>query len=547
VIAAGTIYTYSFPGLFWLAGAAAVYPALELVRGAAGAGSATFSGLPATSRRRDNPRGRWGGYRLPLLAGASALVVLAVLTAPEWTRMVDFSNFRAFRHSALSSGLGNLRHQVSPLEGLGIWPASDFRLSAADATAPAAAFYLGALLAAAALVLGLPSWIRRHGLAVPSALIAAAGIYIGARIFGTVYTSAKALAIAAPLVTLIALGGLLDPGRFRLGRATTAWRIPLAVVVALGILASSFLVLRQAPIGPTDHAAELAELRPLLHGKDVLFLGRDNFIAYELRGARPFTAVRNFYDPNYVKPDLRLADVFQKFDFDSVRPRTLNRFPYVITTRAAYASGPPPSFSPVARTQTFQLWKRTGPMGPRHTLDEGASPGATLDCATKAGRRVSRNGGTATIFGKVPVTGARWSPSATVQSGAPVTQTLRVPAGRWEVSIQYDATRPVRITAPGFGASLPGNLDYRGSVPFYPAGTLKVGKPGPVIFIVSVERPPLAGRLLGAKSEAHLGAIALSPSGRSGPHPGPGEAEIVVPLSGACGRYVDWYRRAPRP
>ena len=50
----------------------------------------------------------------------------------------------------------------------------------------------------------------------------------------------------------------------------------------------------------------------------MLFLGRDNFVAYELRGARPFTAVRNYYDPNYVKPDLRLKDVFRKFDFDSV-------------------------------------------------------------------------------------------------------------------------------------------------------------------------------------------------------------------------------------
>ena len=34
----------------------------------------------------------------------------------------------------------------------------------------------------------------------------------------------------------------------------------------------------------------------------MLFLGRDNFIAYELRGSRPFTAVRNYYDPNYVRP-----------------------------------------------------------------------------------------------------------------------------------------------------------------------------------------------------------------------------------------------------
>src|SRR5207247_234924 len=36
VIAAGAVYTYSFPGLFWLAGTAAIYVALALIRGSPG-------------------------------------------------------------------------------------------------------------------------------------------------------------------------------------------------------------------------------------------------------------------------------------------------------------------------------------------------------------------------------------------------------------------------------------------------------------------------------------------------------------------------------
>ncbi len=84
--------------------------------------------------------------------------------------------------------------------------------------------------------------------------------------------------------------------------------------------------------------------------------------------------MRNYYDPNYVKPNLRLKDVFQKFDFDSVTPATLARFPFVITTRAAYASGPPPAFRPLRRTSDFVLWKRIGPVGARRTLAEGAGP-----------------------------------------------------------------------------------------------------------------------------------------------------------------------------
>jgi hypothetical protein len=512
MIAAGAVYAYSFPGLFWLIGTAAIY-------------------LLAASRGR-------GSYSISVKTSATwavAGIVTLILIAPDLGRIVDFTSFRAFKSATISGGLGNLRHQVSPLEALGIWPASDFRLSASDASGPAAAFYLGALVAAAALAFGLGRWVRRHGPAVPAALATAIVVYVGARLLGTVYTSAKALAIAAPLVTLIAFGGLLlrDAG---VGRRL------LAAALAAGIALSSFVVLRQAPVGPPNHADQLAELRPLIQGQDVLFLGRDNFVAYELRGARPVTAVRNYYDPNYAKPNLHLEDVFRKFDFDSVTARTLGRFPYVITTRAAYASGPPPSFRPVRLTPDFVLWKRTGPVGPRRTLAEGADPGAILDCAGHAGRRRAEAAGSATVFSAPPVVGGLWAPGPTAEDGSPVAQALTLPPGRWAISIQYDATRPLNVSAPGMDATLPANLDYRGSLPYYPVGELRVRRRGPVKFTVSVDRPPLFGRLLGTKSEAHLGAIAASPAGAAGPIPG--AAEQRTPIGRACGRYLDWYRPA---
>ncbi len=558
VIAAGAVYTYSFPGLFWLAAAAAIYVVIGLL--------ARRAAAPATA-------GLW--------AASAVIGVVALLTAPEWTRMVDFGDFRAFRTSNLSGGLGNLRHHLSPLEALGIWPTSEFRLAASDSSHPAA-FYAGAAVAVAALMVAIPRFVRRYGAAVPAALGAAVLGYAGARLFGTVYTSAKALAIAAPLIALIAFGGLLGPdgstrrrwfatSRARSGRApglvssptrhpgsletsrarsrrapglvSSAGRRPgslagaLALVLAAGMAVSSFLVLRQAPVGPTSHADQLAELRPLVQGKKVLFLGRDNFISYELRGVRPYTAVRNYYDPNYVKPDLRLRDVFRKFDFDSVTPATLDRFPFVITTRAGYASGPPPTFMPVRKTPDFVLWKRTGPAGPRRVLDEGDHPGVTLDCS--GGRRRLPGRGEATVFAKTPVVGGTWSPGPTVDAGSPVTQTLELPAGSWEISIQYDATQPLLVSAPGFSAKLPANLDYRGSVPYFPVGRLVVRHASPVRFTVAVQSPPFLGRVLGTKAEAHLGAIAASPAGTGGPMPG--EAERRLRLARACGRYVDWF------
>jgi hypothetical protein len=529
VIAAGAVYAYSFPGLFWLLGAAAIYVLVARIRGA----------RPAVPIRETRPATAW--------VGAVVVGVLVLLIAPELGRIVDFTGFRAFGDATISSGLGNLRHQLSPLEALGIWPASDFRLSASAASAPAPAFYLGALVAAVALAAGLPRWIRRHGEALPAALAAGIVIYLGALVFGTVYTSAKALAIAAPLITLISLGGLLGRERSQHDSqpegGTLLWRPGLALALAAGIALSSFLVLRQAPVAPQDHANQLAELRPLVQGRKVLFLGRDNFIVYELRGSRPFTAVRNYYDPNYVRPNLRLEDVFQKFDFDSVTPATLGRFPFVITTRAAYASGPPPAFEPLRETSDFVLWKRAGPVGERRTLGEGDRPGEPLDCSSSHGRRLSRGGGTATVFTASPVIGGTWSPSATVESGSVTSQVLTLPRGRWLISIQYDSTRALRIRAPGMDATLPGNLDYRGSVPFHAAGQLSVRRRGPVRFTVSVERPPLAGRLLGAYAVAHVGTIAASPAAGDRPNgPIPGAGERRIPLRRACDRYLDWFR-----
>ena len=94
------------------------------------------AGTARTVRSRD--ASVLGGAPGGPLAIAVAVVVLLVLTAPELGRLIDFTDFRAFSRPTISGGLGNLRHQLSPLEALGIWPASDFRLSASAASVPAA-------------------------------------------------------------------------------------------------------------------------------------------------------------------------------------------------------------------------------------------------------------------------------------------------------------------------------------------------------------------------------------------------------------------------
>ena len=524
-VAAGMIYVYSFPGLAWLAAALAVWAAAELWRRRDRGLAAVGRGLAAAAAP----------------AAIAGLAASAVLTLPDAGRIADFADFRALDPDrANEGGLGNLRGHLSPLEALGVWPTSEFRLPAGAGALPAVAFYAGALLAAAGLAVGVVRWARLRGVAIPAALAGAAAVYAGARGFGTVYTSAKALAIAAPLIALVSLGGLLSPG----GEARRAVpRALLATAIGLAMAASSFLVLRQAPVGPETHLDELGEIRPLVAGEDLLFLGRDNFVLYGLRGSRPFTHVRNFYDPFSVRPNEALDDVQAKFDFDSVDGPTLARFPYVLTTRAAYASGPPPGYEAIAETASYVLWSRGGEPAGREPVEDDADPGATLACrdfGPLRGRRAAR-------LDPRPVAAAAWTPAAEVEDGSPATVELDLPPGAWELSIQYDATAPLRLRAAGLEAELPGNLDYRGAVPFWPAGRIDDHPGGRLRIEASVAPPPLAGRLLGARTVAHLGTIAATPAGSGYGRPAatatppfPGSSAVLGAARRACGEYGDW-------
>jgi hypothetical protein len=438
-----------------------------------------------------------------------AVAVLVLANLPELARIMRFAGFQAFDPG--TDGLGNLAHPLSPLEALGIWPTSDFRVSPADAGAPALLFYLGAALGAAVVAIGIRrAWMERSS-GVLGALGCAVAIYVGSAATVTAYASAKALAVCAPILMLVALRPFTGSGREagRSGVVTSA----LTVLFVCAALLSSMIVLRQAAVGPDDHRDELGELRPLLEGEDVLFLGRDNFVLYGLRGSRPFTHVLNYYDPYFVRPNPRLRDAGLKFDFDSVSPKTLGGFPYVITSRAAYASGPPPAFEPIRETESYVLWERRGAVGPRRTLAEGAQPGAILRCN-------SRRQGVASVMSPVPV-----------ETGVGDGMELNLSPGRWKLSLQYDATRPVRVQAPGLDVTLPANLDFRGPGPYWPAGTMTVDERGPVEVATTVADPPLLGRLLGAESAAHVGAIAATPAAGT----------RRIPLERACGEYVDWY------
>src|SRR4029077_9522413 len=123
--------------------------------------------------------------------------------------------------------------------------------------------------------------------------------YLAALAVGTPYTQAKALAIAAPLLMLITLRGLVSAdaiegeesavpeggaGRWppRMLRPFVPVAVPLLTVAFVAAAAfSTLLPLRQAAVGPDYHLQEMLQMRPIVDGQNVLFLGRDNFVSWE--------------------------------------------------------------------------------------------------------------------------------------------------------------------------------------------------------------------------------------------------------------------------
>ncbi|HEY6732038.1 MAG TPA: hypothetical protein VI039_13565 [Solirubrobacterales bacterium] len=274
LIAAGSLYSYSFPSLVWLG------PAFVL--------------WLIVCRPSMRPLGL-------------ASIVFAVLVLPELGRMIDFQQFETFDPNG--PGLGNLFGQISPFEALGIWPSGDFRLSPGDGAVPALGYYLGVAFAFILFAYGVVWLWRRRESAILAGLGAAGLAYAAARLGGTPYTAAKAIEIGAPLVALAILLPLFTASAGRvfvdIGGKVTPPRARLAAgvfVLAAGVC--SLLALANAPVGPTSYTSKLSEYRKLVGEGPTLVIASpqlledehgEPFLAWELRGGR--VCIKSSDDP----------------------------------------------------------------------------------------------------------------------------------------------------------------------------------------------------------------------------------------------------------
>jgi hypothetical protein len=541
-IAGGIFFSYSFAGIAWPVAALALW-------------SLTLPEVRAALRPR---------ALLRFLLRPLTLVALVVLVGIAVAVTVGPFGFAGSFNKVASS---NTYGPVSPIEALGIWPAANYRLDAAGG--PHLPVLAGAI-AVLALLVGVAWWVRRREATIPIALGAGAFLYLASLPTSGDYSQAKALIIIAPLAMLVAIrplleefprlrsrgGGSAGPSPLLSGGPPSpapptlriAWAV-LAVVFIAGAVYSSFLALRDAPVGPPGHGAELEAFLPIVHGQPVLYAGQDRYAAYDLLGADTHVPLVEFPDdtvsPNPEKP-FDTGDAYSPIDFDSFSRGTLDRFPYVITSRAAWNSQAPPNFRRVAATPSYVLWKQTGPTPERrNVLLEGTEAGALATCASPEIRVLFANPGRASLFPGAAI-GHKdsWDQGSVLGTGAETSQSLRLPAGSWNLSIQYFSPFGLTLSAPGFHEDLkaaldgqrPNTISLGNNGQLWPAGRYE-SNGGEVRFTLSTADAGWLQSLTGYDGKAYVGELIAIPAK---PH-------RIVPLSRACNHWLDWYEAEEAP
>jgi Ca2+/Na+ antiporter len=541
-LTSGIFFSYSFAGVAWPVAILALW-------------SLTLPAVRAALRPRSLLRFLLRPLTLLALVVLAGLAVLVTAVGP-------FGFGGAFNKVAASNTYG----PVSPLEALGIWPTSNYRL---DAEGSVRLPGLAGTISVLALLVGVAWWTSRRELTIPIALGASALLYLASLPTSGDYSQAKALIIMAPLAMLLMVRPLLEefPRFGRRGRGSAgpspllsagppppapplriAWAV-LAVAFIGGATYSSFLVLRDAPVGPPGHGAELRAFLPKLHGQPVLYAGQDRFAAYELMGADTHVPLVEFPDdavsPNSEKP-FDTGDAYSPIDFDSFSRGTLDRFPYVVTSRGAWNSQAPPNFKRIDSTDSFVLWERTGESPEdRRVLLEGTEAAALAGCAAPEIRILLASPGRAGLFPDA-VIGHKddWSEGSLLETGSQTSQSLRLPAGAWNLSIQYFSPFDLTLSAPGFSEELkaaldgqrPNTISLGNSGQFWPAGRYE-SKGGQVRFTLSAAEATALQDLTGYDGKASIGQLVAVPA----------EPHRTVPLSQACDQWIDWYESPEAP
>ena len=376
LLAAASLFTFSLPGLAWFA------LALPIVAGAGGA-RRQAAGRPAARRRGDRPppARRRRGRRRP--AGDR--------------RRRDRAGDRLRRADQRGAGVGGPPRLADlPRRGArdlarGRLPAGPRGRGGGDPGDAARHWSRWAL--------GVWALVRGRDTALLATLAAAAVVYVGARLVAEIHVEAKALAVMAPLVTLIALRALLVPSHAGEDRRLALGRHVLGGVFALGARGVDLprAARRAGRLRPARRGPRAP--RRANRGRDGRLPRASTASAPTGCAARSCAAPAATCRPRSRRARRRCGSRARRWTSTRSAPYKLDQFDYAITTERRLP------VDPAAEPGARRRGRRLRPLGANRARRPAAgcstprgrgpgNPGAILDC--QLDRRLADRPGEAT-------------------------------------------------------------------------------------------------------------------------------------------------------
>jgi hypothetical protein len=397
-----------------------------------------------------------------LLMGATGAAALLVCAWPTWSKLPGA--FEAAQAIATTGNPGNLHRPLRVVQALGTWLGGTYIVEPSGA-----AFYLTyAFIALALAALAIGAWRLLKSERVLAAWIALMlVVWFALTQSASTWADAKALMLTSPVVLLLSWAGVaaVRDSRWR------AAALPLALVLAAGVLISDALQYHASNLAPTARYRELASLNGTYAGRGpTLFTDYDEYALYELRDL-------DVGGPDFIYPPPKLDEVVPHngypVDLDRVSPAALAAYPLIIARRDPQASRPPSAYRLRWQGTYYQLWERRAG-APTALARTGLANAHPISCASVgsvagaglAWARAHKSGGPQSVrlvaanspeVVGVPVARsrhtARWSAGRVglLMSGAGSLETrFRVPhAGAWDVWLEGELMPAASIALDG--------------------------------------------------------------------------------------------------
>jgi hypothetical protein len=501
-------------------------------------------------------RGRGRGFssvrRLGTMLVGGALVLL-LGAWPTWRNLSG--SVTVAQGIASTSNPGNLHSPLRPAQLLGVWLGGSYKILPTGLGLTLTSVFVALVLLLALVGLGNVVRTGRYALALWS--VAMLIVWLLVRASATTWADAKALMLTSPVVVLMAwagLGALFAAGSAGLRVLATA----LALALLGGVVASGALQYNASNLAPTARFDELAAIDSRFAGRGpTLFTDFDEYSLYLLREM-------DVGGPNFVYPPPLLVGAAgghgRPVQLNRIAPSKLASYPLIVTRREPTAVRPPVAYRLLWQGVYYQVWGRRS--GARPALEHivvAPEPAGVLT----APRRFSRKSAAMRVAGKAlarahcvrELQGALRSPAVRrqrsrvrlVAARAPQLITVPIPrshlrrptgwaragerilmtrpgslrlafrlphAGLWQVWLQGDVMRPLRVAVDGHRlGSLDGQLGGNSLL----ANTMSplTASLAAGTHILTITRPG-ASLAAGDGGAAVLAGVFLTPAGPAG-------------------------------